>query len=309
MFDVLTLGECLIDLVATAPTDSLYHAEAFTPKPGGAPANVAVGVQRLGKKAAFIGKVGSDDFGRGLRQLLEQEGVATQYLLTEPASFTTLALVALTSEGEPHFTFAVGAHAELRPSDLDSTAFANTRVLHIGSVSLAHEPMRSTTLAALKLARNAGAICSYDVNWRPALWPDAKAGLALAREPLGQVDICKMNLAELRLLTGQEDAREGLAALETAAPLVVVTRGPQGCLFRLRQHISEVAAPQVATVVDSIGAGDAFMAALLAFLPAHPNKLSPEETSVLLRLACQAAALSVTRRGAIPSLPYAHEIT
>jgi fructokinase len=207
MFDVLTLGECLFDLVATAPTDSLYHAEAFTPP-------------------------------------------------DRPASFTTLALVALTSEGEPHCTFAVGAHAQLRPSDLDSAAFAHTRILHIGSVSLAHEPVRATTLAALKLARTAGAICSYAVNWRPALWPDAQTGLTLAREPLEQVDICKMNLAELRLLTGQEDAREGLVALETAAPLVVVTRGPQGCLFRLRQHISEVAAPQVAAVVDSIGAGD-----------------------------------------------------
>lgn len=308
MFDVLTLGEFLIDLVATAPSASLYHAEAFMPKPGGAPANVAVGVQRLGKKAAFIGKVGKDDFGQGLRQLLEQEGVATEFLLTEPASFTTLALVALTSDGEPRFTFAVGAHAQLRPADLDAAAFASARILHIGSVSLAHEPVRSATLAALTLARTAGAICSYDVNWRPALWPAAAAGLALARVPLAQVDICKMNVAELRLLTGQGDARAGLAALETAAPLVVVTLGPEGCLFRLNGHISQVAAPQVASVVDSIGAGDAFMAALLAFLPAHPADLSLEDARLLLARACQSAALSVTRRGAIPSLPYAHEI-
>lgn len=308
MFDVITLGEFLIDLVATAPTPSLYDAPAFSPKPGGAPANVAVGVQRLGKKAAFIGKVGSDDFGQGLRRLLEREGVDTRWLLTDPASFTTLALVALTSEGEPHFTFAVGAHAQLQPSELDTDALEATRILHSGSVSLAHEPIRSTTLAALHAVRTAGVLCSYDVNWRAALWPDQQAGLELVRQPLDQVDICKMNLAELRLLTGCADEREGIAALETTAALVVVTRGPRGCIFRLRQDIYEIAAPQVATVVDSIGAGDAFMAALLAFLPAHPRNLSPEDAHVLLARACQAAALSVTRPGAIPSLPFAHEI-
>ncbi len=308
MFEVITLGEFLIDLVATAPTPSLYDAPAFVPKPGGAPANVAVGVQRLGKRSAFIGKVGGDDFGRGLRRLLKAEGVSTQFLLTDAAAPTTLALVALSPDGEPRFTFAVGAHARLEPSDLDPAALAGTRVLHVGSVSLAHEPIRSATLAALATARSAGVICTYDVNWRPALWPDLAAGLALARQPLHQVDICKMNLAELRLLTGCEDAREGLAALETSAALAVVTLGAQGCLFRLGQSISAVAAPLVASVVDSIGAGDAFMAALLAFLPKHPAQLAPEEISALLARACRAAAWSVTKPGAIPSLPFLHEL-
>jgi fructokinase len=309
VFDVMTLGELLIDLVATAPAVSLYNAPAFSPKPGGAPANVAVGVQRLGKRAAFLGKVGGDDFGYGLRRLLEQEGVDTRFLLTELESFTTLALVALTSEGEPHFTFAVGAHAQLRPSDLDTAALAQTRILHMGSVSLAHEPIRSTTLAALEAARAAGVMCSYDINWRPALWPDQQAGLALIRQPLSHIDICKMNLAELRLLTGYEDVREGIAALETTATLVVVTLGAQGCVFRLGQNLYDIAAPHVANVVDSIGAGDAFMAALLAYLPAHLANLTPEAANALLTRACQAAALSVTRSGAIPSLPFAHEIS
>jgi len=308
VYDVTTLGECLIDLVALAPTASLYDAPAFAPKPGGAPANVAVGVQRLGKKAALVGKVGADDFGLGLRRLLKQEGVSTQFLLTDPASCTTLALAALTSEGEARFTFAVGAHAQLSLAELNTAALAETRILHIGSVSLAHEPVRTTTLSALAAARRAGLICTYDVNWRPALWPDQAAGLAQARQPLGQVDICKMNLAELRMLTGHEEASEGLASLETVAALVVVTLGAKGCLFRLRGGIHAVAAPSVTALVDSIGAGDAFMAALLAFLPAHPSDLAVEEATFLLGRACQAAAISVTRRGAIPSLPYAHEI-
>jgi fructokinase len=308
VFDVITLGELLIDLVATAPTPSLYDAPAFAPKPGGAPANVAVGVQRLGKNAAFIGKVGNDDFGQGLRRLLEREGVSTRFLLTDAAASTTLALVALTSEGEPRFTFAVGAHAHLAPADLDIDALVAARVLHVGSVSLAHEPIRAATFAALETAHRAGVICTYDVNWRPALWPDQNAGLALARQPLQQVDICKMNLAELRLLTGCEDAREGIAALETSAALVVVTLGARGCVFRLRQDRGELAAPPAAAVVDSIGAGDAFMAALLAFLPAHPARLAMDETSALLERACRAAAWSVSKPGAIPSLPYLHEL-
>jgi fructokinase len=141
---------------------------------------------------------------------LEQEGVDTRLLLTDPVTCTTLALVALTAEGDPHFTFEVSAYAQLRLADLDATVLTATRVLEVGSVSLAHEPIRSTTLAAVDTAHSVGVICAYDVNWRPALWPDPEAGLGLVRQPLDQGDICKMNLAELRLLTGCADLREGI---------------------------------------------------------------------------------------------------
>src|SRR5579884_1070577 len=215
MFDVVTLGEILIDLIATQRNVSLYDTPAFEPFPGGAPANVAVGVARLGKRAAFVGKVGGDDFGVGLRRLLEAEGVATHGLVTDPQALTTLALVALHENGDPHFAFHVGAHATLTGDEIDQGVLRQARIFHIGSVSLAHEPICTTTLAAFQSARDAGSTCSYDVNWRPLLWPDQATGIALARRPLAIADIVKLNATELRLLTGSDDPQDGIERLET----------------------------------------------------------------------------------------------
>ncbi len=303
MVDVVAVGEILIDLIATARDVTLFDAPAFTPLPGGAPANVAVGVQRLGRSAAFIGKVGRDEFGQGLRALLAREGVETRGLLDDAQHLTTLATVALSATGEPHFAFFVGAHARLTVADLDRALLGAARIVHGGSVALAHEPARSATLAAWAIGRAAGAICTYDVNWRPALWPDGPAGLDQARLPLAFADVVKLNAAELTLLTGIGDPSAALAALVTPAALVVVTLGAHGCLYRYQDVLATLPAPPVAAVVDSTGAGDAFMAALLADLTDHPARLGPDAVAALLRRACRAGALSVSQRGAIPALP------
>jgi fructokinase len=308
VFDVVTLGEILIDLIATRQNVSLYDTPAFEPLPGGAPANVAVGVARLGKRAAFIGKVGGDDFGTGLRRLLETEHVATQGLVTDPQSLTTLALVALHENGDPHFAFHFGALATLTDDEIDPDVLRQARIFHIGSLSLAHEPVRTTTLEAFQFARDAGATCSYDVNWRPMLWPDQAMGIALARRPLALADIVKLNAAELRLLAGIDDPQTGLERLETDAALVVVTLGAQGCLYRFQGNIGQCPAPAVAQMVDATGAGDAFMAALLASLPEHLRDLDQPALFRCLQRACHAGAIAVTRRGAIPALPYAREL-
>ncbi len=305
---MVAVGEILIDLIATARDVTLFDAPAFTPLPGGAPANVAVGVQRLGLSAAFVGKVGRDDFGQGLRHLLAQEGVETRGMLEDPTHLTTIALVALAANGDPHFAFFAGAHTQLTVDDLDRGLLAEARIVHGGSVSLAQEPVRAATLAAWHYAHEQGALCSYDVNWRPALWPDAAQGLAIVRQPLTWADIVKMNAAELRLLTGQEDLFLALAGLATEAALVVVTRGAEGCLYRWQGAIYEQSAPPVTEVVDATGAGDAFMAALLVGITDHPSRLAVAAISATIQRACQAGALAVTRRGAIPALPYAREL-
>jgi fructokinase len=308
MIDVVAVGEILIDLIATARDVTLFDAPAFAPLPGGAPANVAVGVRRLGGTSAFIGKVGRDEFGQGLRQLLAREGVATQGMVDDPRQLTTLAAVALSATGEAHFAFFAGAHANLTPDEVEGDLLRAARIVHGGSVALAHEPVRSATLAAWAIARATGAICSYDVNWRPALWPDPAAGLAQARLPLAFADVVKLNAAELRLLTGQNDPVAGLAALATPAPLVVVTLGAAGCLYRFDGVVAAVEAPPVATVIDTTGAGDAFMAALLVSLPDHPARLTEVTVQAALAAACCAGAFAVTRRGAIPGLPTAAEL-
>ncbi len=307
MLDVVAVGEILIDLIATQADVTLFDAPAFVPLPGGAPANVAVGVSRLGGKAAFVGKVGRDEFGQGLRALLEREGVVTRGLVDDARQLTTLAAVALSAGGDPHFAFFAGAHANLTADELDRALLRSARIVHGGSVMLAHEPARSAMLAAWQIARQTGAICAYDVNWRPALWPDHAAGLA-GDLPLELCDVVKMNDSEARLLTGLDEPQEALAALETPAALVVVTLGAQGCLYRHAGMIGAVAAPSMTTVADATGAGDAFMAALLASLPAHPIHLGQDAIEAALRRACVAGTLAVTRRGAIPSLPTAAEL-
>ncbi|MBA3825882.1 MAG: carbohydrate kinase [Ktedonobacterales bacterium] len=308
MIDVVAVGEVLIDLIATERNVTLFAAPAFVPFPGGAPANVAVGVARLGHSAAFIGKVGRDEFGQGLRGLLAREGVLTQGLLDDADQLTTLAAVSVATNGDPHFAFFAGAHANLRAEDLDHDLLANARIVHGGSVMLAREPGRAATLAAWEIGRTAGAMCAYDVNWRPALWPNAAAGVAIVRAPLAFADIVKMNAAEVQLLTGIAEPRAGLAALATPAALVVVTLGGAGCLYRLGNEITAVAAPPVAEVVDATGAGDAFMAALLAGLPDHPARLGTDAITAAVGRACRAGAIAVTRRGAIPALPTATEL-
>lgn len=308
MIDVVTLGEMLIDLVATQKNVPLFAAPAFEPKAGGAPANVAVGVQRLGKTAAFIGKVGSDEFGQGLRETLAQAGVETRNLLDDARLPTTLAFVSLSEGGETHFAFYPGAHTNLTPDDLDLDLIRSARIFHCGSVSLAHEPVRSATLAGLRAAHEAGVVCSYDVNWRPALWKDAATGLELARQPLELADIVKLNASELRLLTGDADVERALLGLATPAALVVVTLGGDGCIYRFDGRLYRQASVSVGEAVDATGAGDAFLAALLATLSGHPRDLDAAALDHMMRRASRAGAITVTRRGAIPALPTASEL-
>ncbi|PJF35200.1 MAG: carbohydrate kinase [Candidatus Thermofonsia Clade 1 bacterium] len=312
MFDVVTLGEALIDMVATARNVSLYQAPAFEPKPGGAPTNVAVGVARLGKRAAFIGKVGRDSFGQGLRALLQSEGVDVRGMFSDTTRLTTLAFVSLSDSGDPSFAFYEGAHAALTPDDLPVELLANTYLFHCGSVSLVSEPARSATFAAIERAKAHGALISYDINWRPALWQSADTALAAA--PLAQADIIKLSESELALLTGSHDVESALCDLPYSAPLILITLGARGCTYRYQGQIAHADAPQVAQVVDATGAGDAFMAAILAGLCDLRDQgyaltnLPSAPLAWLVQRACRAGALATQVRGAIPSLPYAQQL-
>ena len=308
MFDVVAVGEILIDMISTGKDVSLFDAPSYVPLPGGAPANVAIGVKRLGKSSAFIGKVGRDGFGIGLRKLLQAEGVDVRGLFDDREHYTTLAFVVLSSMGVPDFDFFVGAHAYLQISDLNTTLLREARIVHGGSVMFTQEPARSATFEAWNIAHEAGAICSYDVNWRPRLWPDVAEGVRIITQPLHMVDIVKMNADELILLTGQEDLRAGLQVLETTASLVVVTQGARGCLYRFQNAIYEQPAPLASQVIDTTGAGDALMAALLASLPDHPSRLDVQTVASIVERASRAGTHSVARAGAIPSLPYIHEL-
>lgn len=312
MFDVVTLGEALMDMVATARNVSLYEAPAFEPKPGGAPTNVAVGVARLGKRAAFVGKVGQDAFGQGLRALLADEGVDVRGMLLDAARLTTLAFVSLSDGGDPSFAFFEGAHAALTPDDLPAAVIESTYLFHCGSVSLVSQPSRSATLAAMQRAKASGALFSYDINWRPALWRTADTALAAA--PLAQADVIKLSESELALLTGSREVEAALRGLPYSAPLILITLGAQGCTYRYNGALYHADAPKVDQVVDATGAGDSFTAAVLAGLCDLRDQgyaltaLPTDSLDWLVRRACRAGALATQVRGAIPSLPYAAQL-
>ncbi len=303
--DAITLGELLIDLVCPEPDRSLSEAGSFTKAPGGAPANVAVGLQRLGLATGFIGCVGRDPFGDYLAGVLAAEGVDTRHLI-RAAARTTLAFVATRADGRKDITFwrNPGADAELRPEDLDPTYLATTRLFHFCSVSLSRSPAREATLAAARLAKQAGALISFDPNWRAPLWDRPGEAAPLLQEGLALADVVKVADEEMELVCGTANEDEALSRLLARGPRVaVVTRGAAGSVARTATARAE--APGFAVkAIDPLGAGDAFVAALLYRL-LDTGHLAPDTAQLgdILRFANAAGALATTRVGVIPALP------
>ncbi|MFN2195884.1 MAG: PfkB family carbohydrate kinase [Anaerolineales bacterium] len=318
--DLICLGEILIDLFPAEIGCRLAEVTAFRPKPGGAPANVAVAAARLGFSTAFIGKVGADAFGEHLIATLEQEGVVTRGMRRDPQARTTLAFIAMPDPHHAEFVFYrnPGADLQLRAAELDHALLGSARALHCGSLSLVAEPARTASFTAVGLARQAGALISFDVNFRPSLWPAPEAALEQIQALIPQVDVLKVNEIELRLLgsadAGQLDAA-GLAAgcqelLGRGPHLVIVTLGQYGSFFATRAVSGFVPAFKVATV-DATGCGDAFVAGLLTRLlqgddwQAH---LTAASLKAALRYANAVGALTALTQGVIPALPRAAQV-
>lgn len=312
--DIVCLGEILIDMFPAEIGRRLVEVSAFHPKPGGAPANVAVAARRLGATSAFIGQVGDDAFGHFLIETLDQEGVETRGMRLDLAARTTMAFIAMPDEHSAEFVFYrnPGADMRLRAEALDRELLQQARVFHFGSISLIDEPSRTATLTALQLAKAAGAFISFDVNYRPSLWPQPEQAGELIRSMLPQVNLVKVNEAELALLSGRNDLDTGSAALlGHGLDLAVVTLGPQGSYFRIAGGSQAVAGFPVNTV-DAIGCGDAFTAGLLTRLITGANwreKLTVAQLSPVLRYANAVGALTATRQGVIPALPTAAAVT
>lgn len=321
--DIVCLGELLIDMFPAEIGRRLVEVSAFHPKPGGAPANVAVASARLGAKSAFIGKVGDDAFGRFLMDTLAHEQVNTAGMRLDPTARTTMAFIALPDPHHAEFVFYrnPGADIRLRPDELDRGLLQQAAVLHFGSVSLSVEPSRSATLAAVRLAREAGALISFDVNYRPSLWPNPAEALDVILAVLPQVHLLKVNEVELEMLSGSSDLDDGSQTLLERGPnLCVVTLGLHGSFFRSAQGNGSVPGFTV-TTVDAIGCGDAFVAGLLVQILSLPlraggpgrgswrDQLTPERLSRMLRYANAVGALTATKQGVIPALPTAAEVS
>jgi len=311
--DIVCLGELLVDMFPSQLGVRLEDVPAFLPKPGGAPANVAVAAARLGARTAFLGKVGEDAFGHMLAGVLRREGVDIRGLRFDAAARTTMAFVAMPNENTSEFAFYrnPGADMLLRADELDEPLLRSTCAYHFGSLSLTDDPVREASIHAARIARASGALISFDVNYRPSLWNGPEAARERILAVLPEVDLLKMNEAELELLAGSHDLEQGVKQLGRYRPkLIIVTLGAQGCYFQTAGGGGQVPGFRV-RVVDATGCGDAFVAAVLWRLVAQGDwraALNPEHMADSLRYANAVAAVTSLTRGVIPALPSAHRV-
>jgi fructokinase len=307
MLDVAALGEILIDF--TPAGRSAAGQRLLEENPGGAPANVLAALAKLGKRTAFLGMAGRDQFGTYLREVLRRQGIDVTGFKLTGAAHTTLAFVHLNESGDRQFSFYRDPGADLMFSegDIEYDLIRAADVFHFGSISMTGEPARGATLAAVKFAKAQKKLISYDPNYRPLLWPDPAQAQATMRLGLEYADLVKVSESELELLTGTADLELGSAALmEYGVRLAFVTLGPQGCFYRAPFGTGRLPTYAV-PVVDTTGAGDAFLGAILYHLSgrnaADLERLDRGELERMIDFANAAGALTTTQKGAIPALP------
>ncbi len=317
MPDVICIGELLIDFVATRANTSLVDTPGFTRAPGGAPANVAVAVRRLGLPVGFVGKVGDDPFGLLLRQTLEHNGVDTTYLFVDSRARTTIVFVAVRDDGRKDMCFYrnPGADMNLLPGEITDALFAGARCFHYGSITFIDEPAASAQRKAVEMARARGLMITYDPNYRPTLWPDEITARRVIQDSFRYAHLAKISAEEWSVATGYDDLERGIrAVLDWGVELLVISRGEDGCLATNGDYRIELPALRDIAVVETTGAGDGFMGALITrLLPEfekHGSLAAVEQAAVeeALQFATVVGGLTCTKAGAIPALPTLDEV-
>ena len=311
-FDVLALGELLIDFTengASAQGNPLLEAN-----PGGAPCNVLAMLQKLGKRTAFVGKVGRDMFGAQLREAAESAGICMDYLLEDAHVHTTLAFVKTFPNGDRDFSFyrEPGADMMLRSDELPLEAIKKARIFHFGTLSMTHPDVRFATRKAVTVAKEAGALISFDPNLRPPLWYDLEEAREQIAWGLSRCDILKIADNELEFMTGETDFDKGAARLRESYPnikVLNVTAGADGSYSYTGGRRVFVPSFRLGGTIETTGAGDTFCACVLNYVLEHgADKLSEIEVTDMLRFANAAAYLVTTRKGAIRSMPEREQV-
>ncbi|KAF3641440.1 Fructokinase-2 [Capsicum chinense] len=304
---IVSFGEMLIDFVPTVSGVSLAEAPGFLKAPGGAPANVAIAVTRLGGKSAFVGKLGDDEFGHMLAGILKQNGVQADGINFDTGARTALAFVTLRADGEREFMFYRNPSADmlLKPEELNLDLIRSAKVFHYGSISLIVEPCRSAHLKAMEVAKEAGALLSYDPNLRLPLWPSAEEAKKQIKSIWDKADVIKVSDVELEFLTGNPkiDDESAMSLWHPNLKLLLVTLGEKGCNYYTKNFRGSVGAFHVKTI-DTTGAGDSFVGALLTKIVDDQAIIQDEaRLKEVLRFACACGAITTTKKGAIPALP------
>ena len=303
---ILAMGEILVDFIVADGATTLESADTFAARSGGAPANAAVAVARLGLESAFCGIVGADEFGSRLQTELSAEGVDTSRLRQSGEAATTLAFAWKDSSGDGHFWLLRGADALLAEADVRAAEIARLSALIVGSVALSAQPARSAIEEAVSVAHRAGVPVVFDVNLRPTLWANLADARPACEEVARRSRLVKLSLDDAKGLYGTDISPEG--AIQTVLSLgpstVILTDGERGSWFSSDSSVSFVPAFHVAAV-EPTGAGDAFTAAIVARSAASEwAPVSVED----VQYSAAAGALATTRPGAWDGLPNRAEL-
>ncbi|MFV8413618.1 aminoimidazole riboside kinase [Vibrio owensii] len=296
MSKIWVTGDAVVDLIPD--TDSTYLK-----CPGGAPANVAVAISRLGGNSAFFGRVGQDPLGRFMKATLAQEQVNTDYMLLDEAQRTSTVIVDLDDSGERSFTFMVKPSADQFLIPADIPAFVQGEWLHVCSIALANEPSRSSTLKAIQDIKAAGGFVSFDPNLREEVWANPEELKPVVRQAIELADVVKFSDDELLFLTDTDSLEAGLEAIKVFNnTLVLITQGAKGALVVFEGE-QELIAGQAVKPVDTTGAGDAFVGGLLARLAQQNEWANKEAIHSAVNWANGCGALATTQKGAMTALP------
>lgn len=306
--DGLSFAFCTNTLNNTFQSSIDSKLKELCDKDGGAPVNMLTAAAKAGLRTAFIGKVGNDMHGKFLIEAVENQNINSNGIILDDNVFTTLAFVNLTKDGERSFAFArkPGADTMIGYKEVDTQILQNTKVFHVGSLSLTDEPARSTTFQAVKCAKNAGAVISYDPNYRAPLWNDEKTAIERMRSMLPFADMIKLSDEETALLTPYENPDEAANyLLDHGIKIVAVTLGKEGVLICNRKDHQKVSGFS-SQVVDTTGAGDSFWGGFMSqFVKSklNPEDCSMEELKKFARYGNAVASLCIEKKGGILSIP------
>lgn len=310
-YDVTALGELLIDF--TSSGISAQGNPLFEANPGGAPCNVLAMLQKLGKKTAFIGKVGNDIFGKMLCEKVEATGIDISALKMDDAVNTTLAFVQTMEDGDREFSFYrnPGADMMLTASEVDEEKIKDAKIFHFGTLSMTSEGVEEATVRAIETAKESGCLLSFDPNYRPPLWSSEEKAKEKITYGLSVCDILKISDNEIEFMTGTSDIDEGIAIIREKynIPLVFATLGKDGSKAYYKDLCVYVEGMQNPDTIETTGAGDTFCANALNYVLEHGmENLTEDNLRELLTFANAAASLITTRKGALCVMPEKEEI-
>lgn len=310
-FDVVALGELLIDF--TENGISQQGNPILEANPGGAPCNVLAMLNRLGKKTAFIGKVGEDSFGQQLRKAVEESGTDVTNLLMDKEIPTTLAFVHKLPSGDRDFSFYrnPGADMMLKKEEVSEDIIKSGKIFHFGTLSSTHEGVRHATRYALEIAKENGLLISFDPNLREPLWDSLEHAKEEIRYGLSKCDILKISDNELEFMTGTKDYGKGIEILrgQYPIPLIFLTLGKEGSRAYYGDIVVEEKPFLQENTIETTGAGDTFTGCALGYILEHGlDGLTQDNLRELLVFANAGASMITTRKGALKVMPEREEI-